>query len=179
MLGIIGAAAGAAGGILGGLGKNRALKKQINAVKEMQRENQDWYDRRYNEDATQRADAQRVLTMTEEAIKNRNRAAAGSAAVMGGTEESVAAAKEANAKALSDVASQIAIAGEQRKDAIESQYRSKNDALQEQINALKGQKKSGWDIASDAIGGAAEGLFGGVNLGMKGGADWKQAAFGK
>ena len=92
--GIIGGAAGAAGNIFGGISKNRMLKKQMAMIKEQQKANQDWYDRRYNEDATQRADAQAMLTQTAEAIKERNRQAAGSAAVMGGTEESVAATKE-------------------------------------------------------------------------------------
>lgn len=46
---------------------------------EQRRKNQDWYDRRYNEDATQRADAQAMLTRTAEAIRQRNLASAGSA----------------------------------------------------------------------------------------------------
>ena len=163
--GIIGAAAGAAGGIFGGLSRNKALKKQIRAVENMQRENQDWYDRRYNEDATQRADAQAMLTQTAEAIKNRNAAAAGSAAVMGGTEESVAATKAANADAMAQAASNITIAGEQRKDQIEQQYREKNAEYAQQIANLQGQKKNALDITSDAVGGAVNGFAKGMGMG--------------
>lgn len=163
--GIIGAAAGAAGGIFGGLSRNKALKKQIQAVQNMQRENQDWYDRRYNEDATQRADAQAMLTQTAEAIKNRNAAAAGSAAVMGGTEESVAATKAANADAMAQAASNITIAGEQRKDQIENQYREKNAEYAQQIANLQGQKKNALDITSDAVGGAVNGFAKGMGMG--------------
>ncbi len=94
--GIIGGAAGIAGSIFGGISASKAMKKVKNSLNEQKRRNQDWYDQRYNEDATQRADAQAILTKTEEAIKSRNRAAAGTAAVMGGTEESVAATKAAN-----------------------------------------------------------------------------------
>ncbi|MDY2778383.1 MAG: hypothetical protein SOU82_00805, partial [Alloprevotella sp.] len=142
MLGsIIGAAGGALGGVFGGLSKNRMLKDQIAAVEAKKRENQDWYDRRYNEDSTQRADAQAMLTQTAEAIKGRNRQAAGVAAVTGGTEESVAATKAANAQAMADATSSIVQAGEARKDSIEKQYRAANDAYDEQIRSLKSQKQ--------------------------------------
>ena len=129
-------------------------------IAEQQQDNQDWYDRRYNEDATQRADAQRLLQMTEESIKNRNRQAAGTQAVMGGTEESVAAAKAANSQALADATSQIAASADARKDAIEQQYLQRKNANDEARRQLQGQKMSGWDIAGSAVGGAADALSG-------------------
>ena len=162
MLGILGAAGGALGGVLGGMSRNRMLNDQIAAVEAKKKENQDWYDRRYNEDATQRADAQAMLTQTAEAIKGRNRQAAGVAAVTGGTEESVAATKAANAQAMADAASGIVQAGEARKDSIEKQYRAANDAYDEQIRALKGQKQSVFDIASGALAGAQSGFVNGL-----------------
>ena len=163
--GIIGAAAGAAGGILGGISKNKALKQQMKMVNEQKKENQDWYDRRYNEDSTQRADAQAMLTKTAEAIKQRNQASAGSAAVMGGTEESVASTKAANAQAMADATSNIVVAGEQRKDQIESQYRERNNELNQQLQNLQSQKKDALSIASDAVGGAVNGFAKGSGLG--------------
>ena len=163
--GIIGGAAGAAGNIFGGISNNRMLKKQMAMIKEQQKANQDWFDRRYNEDATQRADAQAMLTQTAEAIKERNRQAAGSAAVMGGTEESVAATKAANAKAMADATSSIVRAGEQRKDSIEQQYLARNDAYNEQLRQLQGQKQGIFDIAGGALGGAAGGFASGMELG--------------
>ena len=163
--GIIGAVAGAAGGILGGISKNNALKEQMRLLNEKKRENQDWYDRRYNEDSTQRADAQAMMTETAERIRQRNRQSAGAAAVMGGTEESVAATKQANAQAMADATSQIAIAGENRKDQIEGQYMQRKDAYDQQIRALKGQKVDGFGMASNAIGGAVNGFASGMGLG--------------
>ena len=163
--GIIGGASGALGGIFGGISKNKMLKKQMAMIKAQKRENQDWYDRRYNEDATQRADAQAILTKTADMIKQRNRQSAGTQAVMGGTEESVAAAKEANAKALSDATSQIAVAGAQRKDHIEGQYRERKQQLDETLRMLEGQKQSAFDIASNAVGGAVNGFANGMGLG--------------
>lgn len=163
--GIIGGTAGALGGIFGGISKNKMLKKQMAMIKEQKRENQDWYDRRYNEDSTQRADAQAILTQTADMIRRRNQQSAGTQAVMGGTEESAAAAKEANAKALSDATSQIAVAGAQRKDQIEGQYRERQQQLDETLRQLQGQKQDGFQMVSNAIGGAANGFASGMGLG--------------
>lgn len=160
-MGLIGAAIGAAGSIFGGISASKAMKKMKANVEAQKKANQDWYDQRYNEDATQRADAQRILTLTQENIKNRNKAAAGAQAVMGGTDESTAAAKEANNKALSDATAQIAVNGEQRKDAIEGQYREHDAALNEQLNQIEKGK-------AEAIGQAVQGVTsaaGGMDFG--------------
>ena len=156
---IAGGALGAAGSIFGGISASKAMrrvKKNLQAQKEA---NQNWYDRRYNEDATQRADAQRILTQTEESIRNRNRQAAGVQAVMGGTDESTAAAKAANAQALADATSQIAVNAENRKDQIEQTYQQRDSQINEALNnleinkaqaisqAVQGVAKAGADIA--------------------------------
>ena len=163
MIQAITAGLGAIGSIFGSISNNQRVMEQMRMNAQRQHDNQAWYDRRYNEDATQRADAQRLLTRTEEALKRRNRAAAGRAAVMGGTDESVAAEKEASSQALADATSQIAAASEQRKDAIEQQFLAKKDQLDEAKAALQAQKQNGLDILGGAIGGAAKGL--GMGLG--------------
>lgn len=134
---LIGAGLSAVGSIFGGISASKAMKKVKKNLESQKQTNQDWYDRRYNEDATQRADAQRILTKTEEMIKNRNRQAAGAQAVMGGTEESVAAAKAANNQALADATSQIAVNAEARKDQIEQTYQQKDAQLQDALNNME------------------------------------------
>lgn len=123
---------GIAGGIMSSV-NNRKIKKNI---EQQMRENQDWFDRRYNEDATQRADAQRVLTNLNETIRNRNKQIAGTQAVMGGTEESVAAAKAINNDAIADATSNIAVASEARKADIENTYLANKSDLNDQLNQL-------------------------------------------
>lgn len=150
-MGLIGSAIGAAGSIFGGISASKAMKRVKKNVEAQRQKNQDWYDRRYNEDATQRADAQRILTQTEESIKQRNKQAAGSAAVMGGTDESVAAAKAANNQALADATSQIAANAEARKDNIEATYMANDNAFVEQLNQLEQGK-------AQAIGQAVQGV---------------------
>lgn len=134
---LIGAGLSAVGSIFGGISASKAMKKVKKNLESQKQANQDWYDRRYNEDATQRADAQRILTKTEEMIKNRNRQAAGAQAVMGGTEESVAAAKAANNQALADATSQIAVNADARKDQIEQTYQQKDAQLQDALNNME------------------------------------------
>lgn len=151
----IGGALGIGGAIFGGISASKAMKKVKRNLQQQQRENQSWYDRRYNEDATQRADAQRILTMTNENIRQRNRAAAGTQAVMGGTEESVAAAKAANNEALADATSQIAAAGERRKDAIEQQYLATKQNLNNQLNGMQQAKAA--NVQQTALGMAQAG----------------------
>lgn len=162
--GIIGGAAGALGGIFGSFSKNKALRKQQQMLDKERQENQDWFDRRYNEDVTQRADAQALLTNTAEMIRKRNQQLAGATAVAGGTDESAAAAKEANAKALADATGQIAATADQRKDRIESTYNSRNSALNEKQRELEWQKHNGMDVFSNAIGGAINGVARGEDL---------------
>lgn len=135
--GAIGAGLGAVGSIFGGISASKAMKKVKSNLEQQQQRNRDWYERRYNEDATQRADAQAMLERTEESIRRRNRQAAGAQAVTGGTEESVAAAKAANNEALADATSAIVVNGERRKEAIEAQFQAKDEALQQQLNEME------------------------------------------
>lgn len=148
---LVGAGLSAVGGIFGGISASKAMKKVKKNIEAQKQANQNWYDRRYNEDATQRADAQRILTKTEESIRSRNRQAAGTQAVMGGTEESVAAAKAANNQALAEAASQIAANGEARKDQIEQTYQQNDAKLDDALNNLEVNK-------AQAIGSAVQGV---------------------
>lgn len=126
------------GSILGGIFGASSAKRQAKMLSEEKNKNQRWYDRRYNEDSTQRADAQSALTAMREAMKERTAASAGTSAVMGGTGEQVAAEKAAQNSALADTISSIARSGEARKDNIEAQYQARDAQLsQQQLDAEK------------------------------------------
>ncbi len=157
---LISGAMGIGGAIFGGISASKAMKKVQKNLENQQRENQDWYDRRYNEDATQRADAQRILAITEQNIRNRNRQAAGTAAVMGGSDESLAATKAANASAMADAASQIAIAGDRRKDNIEQQYQTTKASINEKLNELEKQKANAISQAVQGVASSASNMAG-------------------
>ena len=137
---IIGAAASIGSSLYSGIKSAQAAKKAKRQVEQQKAENAAWYNRRYNEDGTQRADAQRILRKTQEAIKNRNQQAAATQAVVGGTEESVAATKEANANALAETASAINAQADARKDTIEQSYRQTETNLNNQLNNIETQR---------------------------------------
>lgn len=122
--------------IYGGIKQKKAANRQKKRIQELQNDNEDWFNRRYNEDTTQRADAQRLITLTQEAMRRNNRALEGQASVAGATTESVAAAKAANNQMVGDTVSQIAANTANRKDAIEQQYMSNKQALAQELNAL-------------------------------------------
>lgn len=157
---LVGAGLSAVGSVFGGISASKAMKKVKKNLEAQKQANQDWYDRRYNEDATQRADAQRILTKTEEMIKNRNRQAAGAQAVMGGTEESVAAAKAANNQALADATSQIAVNADARKDQIEQTYQQKDAQLQDALNNMEINKAQAISNAVQGVAQAGAGIAG-------------------
>lgn len=157
---LVGAGLSAVGSIFGGISASKAMKEVRNNLQARKQENRDWYNRRYNEDATQRADAQRILTKTEESIRNRNRQAAGAQAVTGGTEESVAAAKAANNGALAEAASQIAVNAEARKDQIEQTYQQRDAQIDDALNAMEVNKAKAVASAVQGLSQAGAGMAG-------------------
>lgn len=157
---LVGGGLAAVGSIFGGISASKAMKKVKKNLQAQKQANQAWYERRYNEDATQRADAQRILTMTEDSIRNRNRAAAGAQAVMGGTDESLAATKAANNQALADATSQIAVNGEARKDQIEQTYLTREDQINEALNNLEINKANAITKAAEGVVKAGTGIAG-------------------
>lgn len=159
----IGAAVQIGGSIFGAVSASKAMEKYRNGLRDQIRDNRNWYERRYNEDATQRADAQRMITKLSDNVRERNRQAAGVQAVMGGTEESVAATKAANSQAMAEAASQIAAAGEARKDRIEEQYQARDRQLRDSLNNMEAQRAGQMAQAVPGMTGAAGGLGAGID----------------
>lgn len=169
MLGsLIGAGLGVASSIFGGISARKARRKQERMLAQQEQENQAWYDRKYNEDPTKRADTVRLLTQMQEQIKNRNKAAKGRQAVMGGTEDSTTAVKEANNKTLADTTSQIVAANEARKDAIEGLYQARKDAIQNKRMGLEAEKAAGTASVAAGVAGTAANIAATIDGGLGG-----------
>lgn len=124
----------------------KAAQNREEYLNRRRQEEEDWYNRNYYADPTQRADAQRAINMISEELKNRSRATAGRAAMGGATEEAVAQEKALGNQALADVVSSIAADNSKRKDAIDAQHHQAvqniEDAefnMQEAENARKAQ----------------------------------------
>lgn len=167
MLGsLIGAGLGVASSIFGGISARKARRKQERMLAQQEKENQAWYDRKYNEDPTKRADTVRLLTQMQEQIKNRNKAAKGRQAVIGGTEDSTTAVKEANNKTLADTTSQIVAANETRKDDIESQYQARKKAIQNKRMGLEAEKAAGTASVAAGVAGTAANIAATIDGGL-------------
>lgn len=128
------------GGILGGIGSARANKRARREAEQQRAKNDAWFDRRYNEDATQRADAQRALTIMRQQMADNTAQAQGAAAVSGASDESVALAKANANQAMADATSGIAAQAAREKMAIDNQHNAVD-------NALSGEKRQ-LDIAN-------------------------------
>lgn len=162
---LIGAGLGLASSIAGGIANRKVRKKQEQMIAQQQRDNQAWYDRKYNEDPTKRADTVRLLTQMQEQIKNRNKAAKGRQAVMGGTEDSTTAVKEANNKTLADTTSQIVAANDARKDNIEQQYINRKNQLQNQQMSIDAEKAADTANAVAGVAGTAANIAASLDSG--------------
>ena len=162
---LIGAGLSVASSIAGGIANRKARRKQEQMIAQQQKENQAWYDRKYNEDPTKRADTVRLLTQMQEQIKNRNKAAKGRQAVMGGTEDSTTAVKEANNKTLADTTSQIVAANDARKDNIEQQYMNRKNQLQNQQMGIEAEKSADTANAVAGVAGTAANIAASLDSG--------------
>lgn len=164
---LIGAGLSLASSIAGGIANRKATKKKERMLAQQQKENQAWYDRRYNEDPTKRADTMRLLTQMQEQIKNRNNAAKGRQAVMGGTEDSTTATKEANNKTLADTTANIVASNESRKDAIEQQYQQNKKSIEGSQMELASDKASNTANVVAGVAGTAANIASALDSGAK------------
>lgn len=148
---IVGAATAIGSSIFGGIARARAARKAKRQLETRKAENAAWYNREYNADETQRADAQRLISKMQDRIRERNKQAAATQAVVGGSEESTAANKEANSNAIADTASAINAQGEARKDRVSEQYRETANNLDNQLYNTEVQRSQ---AIADATGNA-------------------------
>lgn len=155
---IIGAATSIGGSILGGIKARRAAKKANAQLDRTEKENQAWYDRKYNEDYTQGAMAQAALNKAKEAVSENMRNATGSSVVTGATAEEAARAKNAANEVISDTLSNITQEGQQRKDSIEQQYLNTRNSIEQQRMALYNRQ------AANATNGANQAMTAGMGL---------------
>ena len=157
---LIGLGTGLLGNIIGGIQSSNAMEQYKKQLEAERRSNLDWYNRRYNEDYTQTAEAQHMLNKASELAKQQMAAALGRQAVMGGTEESVAAQRAQANDLVSDTMGNIAAQGTARKDKIEEQYLNRKDKINEQFKNLYTTQANNSASAGSAAMQAGMGLVG-------------------
>ena len=130
-----------ASSVYGGIQAKRAAEEARDKIAAMKREN-DNEDRRVSyRDPSQSIIAQYALRRTFDAIRDRNRQAAGTAAVMGGTPESVAAEKAANAEQGAETVARVAASEAARQDQLHQQHLTRKQQLEQEEYNLTQQKR--------------------------------------
>lgn len=140
---IAGVATSAIGAGLTALGGARAARQKRREIDKQERENNAWYDQRYNELGTERADAQAALSAMRAAQAQRMSSARGAGAVMGASAGSVAAEKAGANAAMAQTIGQINAGAEAYKQGIENTYlQKKNDISNQRLNMYEQQAQN-------------------------------------
>lgn len=140
---IIGAGGAAIGAGITALGGARAARQKKREIDKQERENNAWYDQRYNELGVERADAQAALSAMRAAQAQRMASARGASAVMGASAGSVAAEKAGANSAMSQTIGQINANAENYKQGIENTYlQRKNDISNMRLNTYEQQAQN-------------------------------------
>lgn len=137
------------GGIQGAIANKEARDK----IAAMKRENDNADRRESYRDPSQSIVAQYALRRTFDAIRDRNRQAAGTAAVMGGTPESVAVEKAANAEQGAETAARVAASEAARQDQLHQQHVARKQQLeQEEYNLIQQKRQNVANAVQNGLG---------------------------
>ncbi len=149
-IGLALAGASLASSIFGGIQSSKAQKEAERKLANEKAANEAWYNRRYNEHTIDTAAGQNMIRMAKDYARETWKKASGAAAVGGGTDADVAAAKEAGTKMVGNAIAQIEAQDVARKDNIDATYRSEKARLNQQQMTLAQQQAA--NISSVASG---------------------------
>ena len=136
--------------VTGGLLSRNAAKKAARQVRYRKNAEKAWYDKEYNTDYIDTKAGQNLLRRAQEVQDKYVKRAEGAAAVGGGTDASVALAKENANKAVSDTIANVAAQDTARKQRVADQHLANNNVISAQSQQVEQSK-------ADATAGAAQG----------------------
>lgn len=136
--------------VTGGLLSRSAAKKAARQVKYRRNAEKAWYDKEYNTDYIDTKAGQNLMRRAQEVQNKYVKRAEGAAAVGGGTDASVALAKENANKAVSDTIANVAAQDTARKQRVADQHLANNNVISAQSQQVEQSK-------ADATAGAAQG----------------------
>lgn len=136
--------------VAGGLLSRNAAKKAARQVKYRRNAEKAWYDKEYNTDYIDTKAGQNLMRRAQEVQDKYVKRAEGAAAVGGGTDASVALAKENANKAVSDTIANVAAQDTARKQRVADQHLANTNVISAQSQQVEQSK-------ADATAGAAQG----------------------
>lgn len=163
---LIGAAIAGIGSIAGGIGAAHAMNKYNNAIDQQAQDNRILFDKEYNADYTQRADAQNLLTNVRNFAKKSITRAEGQAAIAGATPEAEAIAKNQANELMATTASNIASQGAQYKAGVMDRYLAQKANLDNiRANGYLNQAGAWGQLGASALNIGGNMLMGGLKTG--------------
>lgn len=159
---IVGAAVQAGSSIYGAIKSSQANKRAEARLQNERDDNKKWYEQRMAEDYTRRADVQNVLRKQKELLQEQYQRARATNVVAGGTDESLALQQQAAADATGETMANIASQAESYKEGVESQFRAKDSALNQQQIGIEQAKAQSIAQAAGQMGTAVSGLVQGL-----------------
>lgn len=128
----IGAAAGLASSIIGGVSASAAARESARIQRRREAEEEAWHTRRYNENYLDTAAGQNLVRRAKAMYDRSIKRAEGARAVAGGTDASVAQAKESANNAMGETMANIAANDTARKDRVDEMHQKNLDKFAQQ-----------------------------------------------
>ena len=160
---IIGAAAQVGSSIYGAIKSSQANKRAEDLLRNQRDENRKWYETRMAEDYTRRADVQNILRKQRELFQDQYKRARATNVVAGGTDESLALQQAGANETMGETMADVAANAADYKDAVEQQFREKDDAYNQQQIAMEQNKAQQIANAAGQMGSAVSGLVSGIS----------------
>lgn len=147
----IGVGAGLLGGLFGGNKAGKAAKAQQAAIDAQRSKNEAWYNRNYYQNYLDSSEAQSAIKRVEDTLRRRNKNAQATAAVTGGTPESVLAQQESDQKLMGDVVGNLAARGDGIKRQVDAQNQANENALmQQQMTQYQANEAGGSQLMNNS-----------------------------
>ena len=121
-----------ASAIYGAVASSKQNKKAQQQIQQQRDDNRAWYNAKMSQDYTQRSDAQAVINRQRELLEEQMKNANAAGTVTGASDASIAMQKAAANDAMAQTMSDIASEASDYKDQVESQYRAQDSALAQQ-----------------------------------------------
>lgn len=155
---IIGGASALGSAIYSGIASSKQNRKAQQLLQQQRNDNRNWYNAKMSEDFTMRSDAQAVITKQRELLNEQYKNAQAANAVAGGSDEALAMQKAAANDAMAQTMSNIASEAAAEKDRAEQQYRAQDAALNQQ------QAQIAADQAKATAAAGAQAVNAGINV---------------
>jgi len=153
MLGLIGAGLGLASGIYGGIKASKAAKEQERLINGQRAKNDAWYNRNYYQNYLDSSESRAAIKRVEDTMKRRNEQAKATAAVTGGTPETVLAQQENDQKLMSDTVEGLAARADARKDNIDAvNQQNQNNIMNQRMNQAQMNESGGSQLMGNGLG---------------------------